>query len=197
MATSTPSRGPRTGGGDRREGGPGGQQGGKKKFFYRRKRVCKFCVEKLEYIDFKDVKLYDKLRAEKKGVLAILVWAASVWYERYSTEQGGLVLPERVIQQSKEFIERNDPVTNWLDERARRGPELTSPSQVAYESYLSWHSTSQAPGEPMSMVRWADALQKSGYVKRKTESGMRWVGFRLLGATELAEKDELDEEEQP
>jgi len=40
-------------------GGPGGAgaQGGKKKFFYRRKRVCKFCVEKLEYIDYKDVKI--------------------------------------------------------------------------------------------------------------------------------------------
>src|SRR3954468_5972627 len=54
MATaSSPS--PRRGG-DRDRGGPGGQQGGKKKFFYRRKRVCKFCVEKIEYIDFKDVK---------------------------------------------------------------------------------------------------------------------------------------------
>ena len=47
------SRGPRTGG----PGGAGGPQGGKKKFFYRRKRVCKFCVEKLEYIDYKDVRL--------------------------------------------------------------------------------------------------------------------------------------------
>jgi small subunit ribosomal protein S18 len=43
-------------GGERGRGQSGGQQGGKKKFFYRRKRVCKFCVEKIEYIDFKDVK---------------------------------------------------------------------------------------------------------------------------------------------
>ncbi|HET7706013.1 MAG TPA: 30S ribosomal protein S18 [Thermoanaerobaculia bacterium] len=69
MATSTPSRGPRTGGGDRREGGPGGQQGGKKKFFYRRKRVCKFCVEKLEYIDFKDVKMLQQFIPERGKIL--------------------------------------------------------------------------------------------------------------------------------
>jgi len=51
---SGPGSGP---GGDDRRGGPGGQQGGKKKFFYRRKRVCKFCVEKIDYINYKDVKL--------------------------------------------------------------------------------------------------------------------------------------------
>jgi small subunit ribosomal protein S18 len=72
MATSTPSRGPRSGGGgdrDRRESGPGGQQGGKKKFFYRRKRVCKFCVEKLEYIDFKDVKMLQQFIPERGKIL--------------------------------------------------------------------------------------------------------------------------------
>src|SRR5712691_5713350 len=69
MAT-TPGgpRGPRSGG-DRDRGGPGGQQGGKKKFFYRRKRVCKFCVEKLEYIDFKDVKMLQQFIPERGKIL--------------------------------------------------------------------------------------------------------------------------------
>ena len=31
-------------------------KGGRRGFF-RRRRVCKFCVEKIEYIDYKDVKL--------------------------------------------------------------------------------------------------------------------------------------------
>lgn len=46
-----------SGGGRPGQGGPGGPQAGKKKFFYRRKRVCKFCVEKIDYIGYKDVKL--------------------------------------------------------------------------------------------------------------------------------------------
>ena len=70
MATGTsgggPSRGGRSGG-DR--GGAGGQQGGKKKFFYRRKRVCKFCVEKLEYIDFKDIKTLQQFIPERGKIL--------------------------------------------------------------------------------------------------------------------------------
>jgi small subunit ribosomal protein S18 len=57
------------GGRDQRGGGPGGQQGGKKKFFYRRKRVCKFCVEKLEYIDYKDVKMLQGFIPERGKIL--------------------------------------------------------------------------------------------------------------------------------
>jgi small subunit ribosomal protein S18 len=65
----TPMR--RSGPGDRQGqgGGPGGQQGGKKKFFYRRKRVCKFCVEKIEYIDFKDVKTLQQFIPERGKIL--------------------------------------------------------------------------------------------------------------------------------
>jgi small subunit ribosomal protein S18 len=71
MTGSGPRRGPggQGGGGDDRRGGPGGQQGGKKKFFYRRKRVCKFCVEKIEYIDFKDVKTLQQFIPERGKIL--------------------------------------------------------------------------------------------------------------------------------
>ncbi|PYQ35787.1 MAG: 30S ribosomal protein S18 [Acidobacteria bacterium] len=56
------------GGGSGGSGGPGAQ-GGKKKFFYRRKRVCKFCVEKLEYIDYKDVKTLQQFIPERGKIL--------------------------------------------------------------------------------------------------------------------------------
>src|SRR6266851_4278508 len=56
-------------GGGSSQGGPGGAQGGKKKFFYRRKRVCKFCVEKIEYIDYKDVKMLQQFIPERGKIL--------------------------------------------------------------------------------------------------------------------------------
>ena len=59
----------RSEGGERGRGSSGGQQGGKKKFFYRRKRVCKFCVEKIEYIDFKDVKTLQQFIPERGKIL--------------------------------------------------------------------------------------------------------------------------------
>ncbi len=41
----------------------------KKKFFYRRKRVCKFCVEKIEYVDFKDTRLLQGFIPERGKIL--------------------------------------------------------------------------------------------------------------------------------
>lgn len=46
-----------------------GAPGGKKKFFYRRKRVCKFCVEKIEYIDYKDTKTIQQFIPERGKIL--------------------------------------------------------------------------------------------------------------------------------
>jgi small subunit ribosomal protein S18 len=37
-------------------GGRGGERGGRRSFF-RRRRVCKFCVDKIDHISYKDVRL--------------------------------------------------------------------------------------------------------------------------------------------
>ena len=41
----------------------------KKKFFVRRRRVCKFCVEKIDYVDFKDVRLLQGFIPERAKIL--------------------------------------------------------------------------------------------------------------------------------
>jgi small subunit ribosomal protein S18 len=58
-------RPPRSGPGGR-EGGPGGQ-GGRK--FFRRKKVCKFCTEKIEAINYKDVRLLAQFVAESGKIV--------------------------------------------------------------------------------------------------------------------------------
>jgi small subunit ribosomal protein S18 len=45
-------RGGRSGGKDK-----AGEKGGARRTFFRRRRMCKFCVEKIDYIGYKDVKL--------------------------------------------------------------------------------------------------------------------------------------------
>ena len=57
-----PSRGPRPG------GGPGGPREGGRKYF-RRKKVCKFCVEKIESINYKDVRLLAQFVAESGKIV--------------------------------------------------------------------------------------------------------------------------------
>lgn len=56
-------RGPRPGG---RPGG-GGREGGRK--YFRRKKVCKFCVEKIDSVNYKDVRLLAQFVAESGKIV--------------------------------------------------------------------------------------------------------------------------------
>ncbi|MGH9564859.1 MAG: 30S ribosomal protein S18 [Candidatus Angelobacter sp.] len=53
-------------GGDRNRGPrPGGREGGRK--YFRRKKVCKFCVEKIDAIDYKDYRLLGQFVSIESG----------------------------------------------------------------------------------------------------------------------------------
>jgi small subunit ribosomal protein S18 len=65
--SSSPSgqdRGPRR---DSRPGG--GREGGGGRKFFRRKKVCKFCVEKIDSINYKDVRLLSGFVAERGKIV--------------------------------------------------------------------------------------------------------------------------------
>jgi len=57
---------PRFGGGGRGPGGPA-REGGRK--FFRRKKVCKFCVERIEDINYKDYRLLGQFVAESGKIV--------------------------------------------------------------------------------------------------------------------------------
>ena len=57
-------RPPRPAGGP---GGPGGGPGGRK--FFRRKKVCKFCTEKIDAISYRDVRLLQGFVAERGKIV--------------------------------------------------------------------------------------------------------------------------------
>ena len=64
QAPATESRPPRSG--DRPRGGPG-REGGRK--YFRRKKVCKFCVEKIDTVNYKDVRLLAQFVAESGKIV--------------------------------------------------------------------------------------------------------------------------------
>jgi small subunit ribosomal protein S18 len=61
---SGPGAGPRT---PRPAGGPAGGPGGRK--FFRRKKVCKFCTEKIDAISYRDVRLLQGFVAERGKIV--------------------------------------------------------------------------------------------------------------------------------
>ena len=67
--------GPGGGHGPRREGGPGGPGGGPggprrgKRQYFRKKKVCKFCVEKMDFIDYKRADILSQFVQERGKIL--------------------------------------------------------------------------------------------------------------------------------
>jgi small subunit ribosomal protein S18 len=66
VTAAAPPRGPRPAGGP--GGRPGGGPGGRGKFF-RRKKVCKFCTEKIDAIPYRDVRLLQGFVAERGKIV--------------------------------------------------------------------------------------------------------------------------------
>ncbi len=52
-----------------RSGGSGPRRPGGRRQFFRRRKVCKFCVEKIDFIDYKDLRLIGPFVAERGKIL--------------------------------------------------------------------------------------------------------------------------------
>jgi len=61
-----PSGGPREGG---RPSGPGGGPRRGKRQYFRKKKVCRFCVEKVDFIDYKKVEMLQPFVQERGKIL--------------------------------------------------------------------------------------------------------------------------------
>jgi len=77
-------RGSRSGGG----AGPRGARdagGGGKRFFFRRRKVCRFCMDKIDYIDYKDVKLISSFAPERGKILPRRMFGTCAEHQRKLT----------------------------------------------------------------------------------------------------------------
>jgi len=84
----------RPGGGGRGAGGRAGAGGAAgrgdkkdagKRYFFRRRKVCKFCADKIDYIDYKDVKLLGPFVPERGKVLPRRMFGTCAEHQRKLT----------------------------------------------------------------------------------------------------------------
>lgn len=63
--------GPRREAGPRRDAGPGGGPGGRRprKQYFRKRKVCRFCVERIDYIDYKKADVLQSFVQDRGKVL--------------------------------------------------------------------------------------------------------------------------------
>ncbi|MDE1163685.1 MAG: 30S ribosomal protein S18 [Acidobacteriaceae bacterium] len=80
--SSAPSSGPRTGSRPPRPAGPGGP-GGRK--FFRRKKVCKFTVEKIDTISYRDVRLLQQFVSDRGKIIPRRLTGTSAPFQRKLT----------------------------------------------------------------------------------------------------------------
>jgi small subunit ribosomal protein S18 len=83
------------GGGGRSGGGGGGGRGGDKdgkggkdggkRYFFRRRKVCKFCSEKIDYIDYKDVKTLSGFVPDRGKILPRRMFGTCAEHQRKVT----------------------------------------------------------------------------------------------------------------
>ncbi len=66
-----------------RSGGPQGRTGGRR---FRRRKICRFCADKVDYIDFKDVKLLQSYVPERSKILPRRISGACAPHQRMLAE---------------------------------------------------------------------------------------------------------------
>ena len=76
-------RGGGGGGRDRDRGGMGGRGGGRR---MHRRKVCRFCIEKVDLIDFKDVKMLQNYIPERGKILPRRISGSCATHQRMLAE---------------------------------------------------------------------------------------------------------------
>ena len=65
--------------------GRGDKKDAGKRYFFRRRKVCKFCADKIDYVDYKDVKLLGSFVPERGKVLPRRMFGTCAEHQRKLT----------------------------------------------------------------------------------------------------------------
>ena len=79
----------RSGGGGGRGRGekkPGDKEKGQRRTLFRRRKVCKFCADKIDYVDYKDIKLISQFVPERGKILPRRMFGTCAEHQRKLTE---------------------------------------------------------------------------------------------------------------
>jgi small subunit ribosomal protein S18 len=58
---------------------------GGKRYFFRRRKVCKFCADKIDYVDYKDIKLISQFVPERGKILPRRMFGTCAEHQRKLT----------------------------------------------------------------------------------------------------------------
>ncbi len=122
-------------------------------------------------LEQRDKDLKSSLRSEADGILAWAVQGCLEW-QRY-----GLNPPAAVLEATKNYLEDEDVLGQWLKHSCLVGPGFDEPSGALFASYRRWkESRGEHPG---SQKKFSGTLSNRGFILERTSSARRIRGLRL------------------
>ncbi|RDD63828.1 phage/plasmid primase, P4 family [Ferruginivarius sediminum] len=120
--------------------------------------------------DERDDQLTDKLKREWPGILAWAIEGAVEW------GMMGLQPPEAVRAATDDYMEAEDALAQWLEDRCHIAPDASALSSALYADWKQW---AEAAGEyPGSAKRFAQRLLDRGFERKHTRAGKMFYGLR-------------------
>jgi putative DNA primase/helicase len=117
----------------------------------------------------RDDELAEKLAKEYPQILQWLIQGCKEWH------RDGLKAPQQVIDATQRYIEAEDVIGEWLEERCDQTGEVARP--IAYKNYRSWV---ESRGErPWSSKAFKAAIEERGFTERKSNGTWFIAGLSL------------------
>jgi putative DNA primase/helicase len=120
----------------------------------------------------RDAVLTEKLKAEWPGILAWIIEGCLEW----QTE--GLAAPEAVTAATAEYLESEDAIAAWIDERCECKPDAWAASSMLFASWVEWAA---AAGEALGSQRKLNQkLVDRKFSKHRLKAGEGFYGLCIL-----------------
>ena len=119
----------------------------------------------------RDLKLKDKLCAEWPGILAWMIAGCREW------QRIGLAQPTAVCAATEAYMEAEDSISAWIEEKCERDAQAWEPSSALFASWKSWADIHGEHGG--TNRRFTQALEVRCFHQQRTTQARGWVGLRL------------------
>lgn len=118
-----------------------------------------------------DPELSEKLEAEAPGILQRLVTGCLEW------QRDGLNPPQAVRDATEAYLEAEDALAAWIEEKCSRDVNAWQQSSDLFASWSAW--AEKAGEQSGTMKRFAQVLELRGFNRHKRRDGQGFYGLRL------------------
>jgi putative DNA primase/helicase len=121
--------------------------------------------------DERDGELTEKLKAEWPGILQWIIDGCLDW------QAEGLRQPQAVADATAAYMEAEDALAAWIDDRCECDPAAWESSTILFASWSAW--AERAGENTGTMRRFAQTLESRGFQLQRMRHGRGFLGIRV------------------